>query len=479
VAATGEPRAYAASLTRLVELTQFRRWILRRAPVLATAAVTSKPQISRRIELLLQHGRNRNPRPAAFGITAAAVLVAVAALCCADAPSIFAFAGSQSAPARPLDICRSNFWSSFTLRSRGSIEFADNDRDVKSVSADGSLVIEEREGLTWRKLSFTPRGNDVERTFWINGGLEPFEPAGRRWMEETLPRVIRETAVGAAERVSRIVRQGGVDAVLAEIARIESNRAKRIYFVELVARTSDSDMLRRILRQATHEIDSDGDRRRFFANLLDRPVLMPDLLQAAVRLESDGEKAGFLVEALHYYPQDDTGRAQFFKTLNTIVSDGERRRVLGALLRRPRSRDDAARIFSSAAKLNSDGEKTGLLIQGAGELSGSAGARRAWFSAVDTIRSDGEHRRALEAALHGDGRDREMLLTLIHSANGISSDGEKASILAEVARVCPDDDAVVQAIVDAAQTLHSEKEYRRAITPLVRKGRSLRVVEKI
>jgi beta-lactamase regulating signal transducer with metallopeptidase domain len=473
VAATGEARPYAASLVHLVELTVFRS-----SPLLATAAVTNKPQISRRIEMLMERGRNRSPRPEAFGITAAAVLVAMTALCCAYAPPLFAL-GPQAAPAHALDICRSNFWSSFTLKSRGNIEFADTDRDVKSISADGSLMIEEREGLTWRKLSFTPRGTSVERTFWINGGAEPFEPDGRRWMEEILPRVIRETGVGAAQRVDRIMRQGGVDGVLAEITRIESNRSKRLYFLEVVARTTDSGVLRRILRQATHEIDSDGDRRRLLAHLLDRAPLMPDLLQAGARLESDGEKAGFLLEALHYYPEGEATRALYFKALNTINSDGERRRVLSALLRRPRARDDAARIFSAAAKLNSDGEKAGLLVQGAGELSGLPSARRAWFSAADTIRSDGEHRRALEAALRNDGRDRDMLLSIIHSATGISSDGEKASILSQVARVCPDDDAVVQAIVDSAQTLRSEGEYRRVITPLVRKGRSLRVVQKI
>jgi hypothetical protein len=291
--------------------------------------------------------------------------------------------------------------------------------------------------------------------------------------------VIRETGVGAAARVSRILRQGGADAVLAEISRIRSNGAKRIYFQELNARTTEPETLRRILRQATREMHSDGDQRRLLTNLLQRGTLLPDVLQAAARMQSDGEKAGFLVDAVRYYPADEAARALYFKALNTMQSDGERRRVLGELLRRPLAKDDAARIFTAAAKLGSDGEKAWLLVHGASELSGSAAARRAWFSAVETIRSDGEHRRVLEAALRGDGRDREMLLTIIRSATGIESDGEKASILTQVARVCPDDDAVVEAIVTSAQTLHSDGEYRRVINPLVRKGRNLRVIQKI
>ena len=120
-----------------------------------------------------------------------------------------------------------------------------------------------------------------------------------------------------------------------------------------------------------------------------------------------------------------------------------------------------------------------MLAQGAGELSGASSARMAWFHAVETINSDGEHRRVLEAALRKESRDPDMLLPIIRSAMGMSNDGAKAAILSQVARVCPDDDAVVQAIVDSAQTLHSDGEYRRVIAPLVRKGRNLRVIQKI
>jgi hypothetical protein len=118
-------------------------------------------------------------------------------------------------------------------------------------------------------------------------------------------------------------------------------------------------------------------------------------------------------------------------------------------------------------------------VQGAREISTAPGVRRAWFDAVDSINSDGEHRRALEAALRGHGRDRETLTTIIRSATRMSSDGEKARILSLVARDCPDDDALIQAVVDSAQTLRSEGEYRRVVTPLVRRGRGIRIIRKI
>ena len=338
VAQTGSAKPYAAALARLTELI-----VLRRGPILATGAATNRPQISRRIEMLLDRGRNRSPHPDHFGIGSAACLLLAAVLCCAYAPSLFAFSGALNVHARDVQICRSNFWSSFTLKSRGDVEFTEDDRDVKSISNSGSLMLEERQGLTWRKLSFVPRGNSVERSFTLNGVEEPFEPAGRKWMTEMLPRVIRETGIGASARVARILGQGGPAAVLAEISRIESNRSKRLYFEELMARPADPEQQRRILRQATHELNSDGERRRLLTSLLDRPALVPELLQSAARLQSDGEKAAFLIDAARHYPQDEAARSAWFKTVNTIDSDGERRRVLGALLRRQLTQEDLAR----------------------------------------------------------------------------------------------------------------------------------------
>jgi hypothetical protein len=323
----------------------------------------------------------------------------------------------------------------------------------------------------------------VERAFSINGVSYPFAPEGRKWAVEILPRVARESGIGAPARVERMLKQGGPPAVLAEISRIDSDSAKRIYSEELIGHTNDPELFRRVVRQAMHEIESDGERRMLLSGLVRRGAargpLLTDLLLAAARLRSSGEKARFLMEASRFYAEDESTRSAYFKVLNSIESDGERCRVLAALLKRPLAKEDLVRVFDAAAKLDSDGEKARLLAEGAGEIPADAVVRRAWFRAVDTINSDGEHRLALQALLKQNGRDREALVAIIRSAGKIASDGEKANILARVAGDCPDDDTVISSLIDAAQTLRSDGEYRRVIAPLVRRGHTLHIIKKI
>ena len=57
---------------------------------------------------------------------------------------------------------------------------------------------------------------------------------GRAWLARTLPDVIRESAIGAPERVKRILRQQGAAGVLADINKIHSDHSRRVYLENLL-----------------------------------------------------------------------------------------------------------------------------------------------------------------------------------------------------------------------------------------------------
>jgi len=86
VAHTGAPHAYAAHLTRIVELR------LQPAPMLATGIFTRRSRLRARIEILLHTGRAFSTRAARIPLAAAAVAIAVLALTGALAPHWIAFA---------------------------------------------------------------------------------------------------------------------------------------------------------------------------------------------------------------------------------------------------------------------------------------------------------------------------------------------------------------------------------------------------
>lgn len=113
--------------------------------------------------------------------------------------------------------------SSFNVEVRGKIELTDDDKDIKSISADGYLEITKTTFGSRRSIVITPDGNGVKREYYEGRDKQDFERGGgRQWLSEILPELVRSTTIGAEGRVARFFRQGGSAAVMSEIQKIDS-----------------------------------------------------------------------------------------------------------------------------------------------------------------------------------------------------------------------------------------------------------------
>jgi hypothetical protein len=331
---------------------------------------------------------------------------------------------------------------SVEIRAKGGLEFTDTDSDVKSIARDGYLMIEERRGSMSRRLEVSP-GADAEpqRTFYVRGQAHVFDQEARAWLAEVLPDVIRNTAIGARARVQRIFRQRGANGVLDEISLIKSDGAKRIYFSHLLGiGNPDTATLRRAVRQVAREISSDG------------------------------EKAVLLIEIANLYLGNKAAAPDFFEAVDSISSDGERRRVLSSILKKNPDTEDILRALKSARTISSDGEKANLLIQHSAIFLNHPRSLPLLFDAINSISSDGEHARVLSSLLRRHTLDKENLMRLLRSAERISSDGEKANVLLSAIRVYANDASVLSAISDVTRTISSDGERQRVLSAIARQG---------
>src|SRR5258708_35659213 len=98
----------------------------------------------------------------------------------------------------------------------------------------------------------------------------------------------------------------------------------------------------------------------------------------------------------------------------------------------------------------------------------SAAARESFFDSVDSISSDGEHRRVLASVLERYGPDRETLVLALRSAKRISSDGEKATVLVQAADFRMMDDTARTNFFRAADSISSDGEHRRVLSAAVK-----------
>ena len=544
IAATGTARRYASSLVKVAELS---RW--EDAGILAAGAGGNRSQLLRRVHHALDRTRNSTPKLAVGPLGVAVATIFTLLYVSARTPQMIALAqtpaeeNSRHSITTPLlapsllkliaptalvtplaaqppqanastlqeqseethtEMVTRNGWNSLTLKIDGTVEFTDDDRDVKTLSPNGRFRLEEGRWFSSRAYEVkADSAGHLTKTYSAGWSTKPLDDEARAWLGRILPQVIRDSGIGAGPRVARILRQGGPQAVISEIGLIHSDGSRRVYLELLFSQTtlnpsqlkdsaklirgisSDGDKahvimavdekyftgeLRPYIFEATESISSDGDKRRVLSDFVGKDGASDDTLvsaaKAAKHISSDGDKAEVLIEVAESYRATDELRAAYFQAANSISSDGDHARVLSKLLAKHGDDGDTmARLLRSAEKISSDGDKARVLEEVASQYRDEEPIRKAFFDAANSISSDGDHQQVLLRLVHGQGIGTATLGGIANSAQRISSDGDKARVLVELAG--RDIEPVRDAFFAAADSIHSDGDHGRVLLALL------------
>ena len=395
------------------------------------------------------------------------------------------------------------------VRWDGEFEFSDDDTDIKSMTAGSQVRISDGGWFNGRSVEFTADASaKITRRYWVGRTEQPFDPEGKRWLAQALPRFVRQSAIGAKGRVARIHKASGVPGVLTEIGLISGSWAKRVYYTELLNLNISADARRQALEQASRDltsdyelaslliahsdplladavtrkaffeaarsIESDYEMRRVFSTGLKHgavePALLSPLLEAARSIDSDYELASLLVQIVKQQ-SIDPARASFFATLETVGSDYERGRVLAALGGRTDVSGDttAAMLTAVAAKSNSDYETANFLLKVAKQPM-DASKRQPFFAAVDGMRSDYDKGRVLLAVAGQPGLSTDTIASVLTSVKGMKSSYEMSRVLQTLATNNAITGASRDAYIDVTEKL-GDYEQGRALSALVKSDR--------
>jgi len=326
----------------------------------------------------------------------------------------------------------------------GEFEFTDDDADIKQVSSGGYLKISDGAWLGRHSIEIRERGGQLERRYYVNGSERPYEPEGRQWLSANLPKFVRNTGIGAPGRVARFLKSGGVQAVTAEIGRIDSTYVKGIYFRELFKQaTLTPEQYRQAMTQASREMRS-----------------------------SDYELAQLLIAIADRLPNDEASRNAYFTAASGISSDYELRRVYSTMLKRgPVSSQTLGEILAHSKTIDSDYELSELLRQILSQQALDERNRAAFFEVTRTIDSDYERHRVLSAVISRDRpSDPALLQSALSQATSLGSDYEAATFLLEVLKQNGVEGAARDPFFKVAGGLGSGYERGRVLQEVVRKS---------
>ncbi len=319
------------------------------------------------------------------------------------------------------------------VQSSGEIIFNDDETAIESISSHGYVRFQKND----QKLlaGYKKDGKFKYELYDNDKKLDPESVEGKKFIAEMVKGMI-STGFGAKEHFNRIVKKGGIKAVLAEVDKIESDFAKSIYMEYLIACDSlRPDQLRDITGKIGKQIGSDFEKSKLLqkykaAQLQDSAVSFA-YFEAAKSIESDFEKAN-VSKTIVKQAISDKQSSEVIELSKTIESDFERANVLKEIIRQDKLRKANMNLFlNSAEQIKSDFEKANVLKEIIQQNKIESGNLTEFLNTTKTIGSDFEKANVLKEIIRHDKLEDSNVGQFLSTTGSINSDFERKNILEE------------------------------------------------
>jgi beta-lactamase regulating signal transducer with metallopeptidase domain len=393
------------------------------------------------------------------------------------------------------------------LRATAPFKLNGDFTDIAEIDDDGSVTIDQRGGDVDRRVELRAKGATITRRWFVDNNERPYDAAAREWVTATLTDLIRRSGYQAEERSKWILKTRGVDGMFQEIAAVDGDYTKRVYYQALIADgKADPAVVSRVVSQAGNELtssydlaellvlvgrlypltepmrsafvaasnhlDSDYDRHRVLSVVLANRNLPDDLasaiLTSAGGITSDYDLAEVLVVLIQKHPITDGMRQAFFKAVNGISSDYDRHRVLATLLAQEPKAGPAlvADALASVGQISSSYDRAEVLVEVAGEYPLTESLREPFFTATNGIDTDYDHARVLTTLTEQSKLADPVIASVIASSRQIGSSTNRADVLVALIQHNRLTAALRQAYAEAAKDIDSEYDRNRALAAL-------------
>lgn len=326
---------------------------------------------------------------------------------------------------------------SVDLHAEGIITFNSNASGLETIERGGFLEVNERANGSTHRLDVEPQSDGtLKYTYSVNGSNQPFQPEGQRWFASLLLGLDRRNGFAAAARVPALLRQGGPNAVLDEIAKLSGDYARSRYYVVLLRDAHlDSGQLNRVLQQAGSDIKSDYEKSRVLVTV-----------------------------ANSYELNDEASQSAFVHAIDNMNSDYERSRVLISLFDRTRVSPAAASIaLANVNRIKSDYERSRVLTAMAQHDLLTSKTEDAYLQAVASMTSDYERSRSYIAGLSANSLDDQGVARLLQALKTMRSDYEISRVMTYVAAHYKLQGALRDQYMETANAIRSSTERQRAL----------------
>jgi len=350
--------------------------------------------------------------------------------------------------------------SSFDVEIRGKIELTDDDKDIKSMSSDGYLEIKKTVFGSRRTLIVSNQGGNLKKEYYEGRTNIPFEPAGRQWMGEVLPELVRSTTIGAESRVDRFFKKGGAPAVVSEIESLQSNHVKSYYANLLMKQPVGTRDYARIIDRIAGTMSSNHYLAGFLKNNMEKFIKSNEALEAAFRatnnMDSDHYKTEVIKSGLGNQSISLDAVKVIMKSAGSMDSDHYKTEVLSSLLKQDNLNDEIiSEMIITSKTIDSDYYRSVVLNKALNQNQLSKVSFQRALESIKDIDSD-HYKSEVLVSLLNKPIPQDLQITLIDLTGSIDSDHYCSQVLEEILKRQDVNDQVFNNLIQRAGSIDSD-----------------------
>lgn len=320
----------------------------------------------------------------------------------------------------------------------GKIEFADDDKSIKSISRGGYLKIRKTSFGNRREVLAEPNSDGtINYEFYEGRKKVEYDDEAKEWLADALLQVIRTTGIGAEGRVKRFYDKDGLTGVLNEVDDIRSDFVSSIYLREVLGKKGLTDAeLVKLAEYVPSELDSDHYITEVFKDYGDlffkTEATTSAFLSSMRRMDSDHYVSVILKRALREDLNDESV-VKVLEAAQIMGSDHYKSEVLKGLLRRKDlSTKVIDQIVKSAADIDSDHYATVVLRDALDRPNLSDDAFASLMDAMSNIDSDHYVTQTFKGMLRVRDVSDKVVEAIIEKLEDMDSDHYRNVIISEL-----------------------------------------------
>lgn len=346
---------------------------------------------------------------------------------------------SKFGPEKELTSRERSNWNAENIKisSHGEIKFNNDYTDIIDISDDGYLKISMVSFGMKRKLYFRSYRGKIDKLYYEGHKQVDFEPKGRKWMEEVLPKVVRNSGLDLENRVNKVYEKGGIDAFLSELKETDSDyfRSQMVHYL-LDNNELKNKEKEKLLKEFPSYIDSDYELSRIYKK----------------------HNSIFI--------DDNILSKEFFNSLDKVSSDYELSQILSSVFINNNLNDSSFEFFISAMdNIDSDHEKSNLIKLAISEGKNSGIKLDLILNNLKGINSDYEKGVIINTVINEDLFDTGNIDKIMELSSEVSSDYESAQIMKKMLKhdmITPENKEQFKEMMNNLSSEYSYKEILKA-----------------